>query len=202
LAQRRLFWFLLTTLLAMHAQESAAPKVQQSSITIKVFKSGLFSGLAHDHVVVAPITRAEVDAQRLSAEITVVTKDMKVMDKEVSDKDRAEIQNTMLGPKVLDAPQFPEIHFKSSRIEQASPQHYRVTGTLELHGAKREVALDVIGDGEHYHGATKLKQSEFGIKPISLFGGSVKVKDELELEFDVYASPAAKTGPGAKGESK
>ena len=41
--------------------------------------------------------------------------------------------------------------------------------------------------GDHYHGATKLKQSDFAIKPISLFGGSVKVKDEVQLEFDVYA---------------
>ena len=194
---------LLASLGFAQTSDSNAARTQQSSITIKVFKSGVFSGFAHDHVVAAPIARAEVDPQRLSGEITVVVKEMKVMDKEVSDKDRAEIQNTMLGPKVLDAPQFPEIHFKSSRVEQASPQHYRVTGTLELHGAKRELTLDVTGDGEHYHGATKLKQSEFGIKPISLFGGSVKVKDELELEFDVFAPPpAVKTEPGAKGESK
>jgi hypothetical protein len=55
---------------------------------------------------------------------------------------------------------------------------------------KHEVTLEVTGEPSHYHGATKLKQSEFGIKPISMGGGSIKVKDELELEFDVY--PAAK----------
>ena len=113
---------LLASLGFAQTSDSNAARTQQSSITIKVFKSGLFSGFAHDHVVVAPIARAEVDPQRLSGEITVVVKEMKVMDKEVSDKDRAEIQNTMLGPKVLDAPQYPEIHFKSSRVEQASPQ--------------------------------------------------------------------------------
>jgi polyisoprenoid-binding protein YceI len=172
---------------------SSTPR--QSAVTIKVFKSGLFSGFAHDHVVLAPISHAELDSQRLSAEITVITKEMKVTDPEVSDKDRAEIQSTMLGPKVLDQEKFPEIHFKSSRIEQTSPQHYRVTGTLELHGAKQELAFDVVANADHYHGSTKLKQSDFGIKPISLFGGSVKVKDQLELEFDVYASaPTAKSG--------
>jgi polyisoprenoid-binding protein YceI len=183
---------LLVSLCAAQTNNGAAPR--QSAITIKVFKSGLFSGFAHDHVVVAPISRAEVDPQRLSAEITVTTKEMKVTDPEVSEKDRAEIQSTMLGPKVLEAEKFAEIHFKSTRIEQTSPQHYRVTGTLELHGAKQELTLDVIGAGDHYHGATKLKQSDFGIKPISLFGGSVKVKDQLELEFDVYASAPAKAG--------
>jgi polyisoprenoid-binding protein YceI len=163
---------------------------QRSAITIRVFKSGMFSGFAHNHVVVAPIAQAKVDPTALTAEIAVIVKEMKVTDPDVSEKDRAEIQSTMLGPKVLDQEKYPEIRFRSSRIEQTSPQHYRVAGLLELHGVKHEVTLEVTGEPGHYHGATKLKQSEFGIKPISMGGGSIKVKDELELEFDVY--PAAK----------
>lgn len=113
---------------------------------------------------------------------------MKVTDPEVSEKDRAEIQSTMLGPKVLDQERYPEIHFRSTRIEPTTGEHYRVTGKLELHGAMREITLEVTGNPEHYHGTTKLKQSDFGITPISLAGGSIKVKDELQLEFDVYGS--------------
>ena len=180
-------WILL--LMSVCVAQSNSPTPQQSSITVKVSKSGLFSGFAHDHVIVAPIGRAELDPRRLTAEITVLTKEMKVMDKDVSDKDRADIQSTMLGPKVLDQEKYPEIHFKSTHIEQTSPQHYRVAGTLELHGTRQELTFEVTGSGDRYHGATKLKQSDFGIKPISLFGGSVKVKDEVELEFSVY-SPA------------
>jgi polyisoprenoid-binding protein YceI len=204
----KLFWVFLTAglltglMLGAQSQEQA-PKPQQSAITIKVFKSGLFSGFAHNHVVVAPVSHAAIDPAHLMAEITVVTKEMKVTDPDVSEKDRAEIQSTMLGPKVLDQEKYPEIHFKSSSIKQTSPQHYSVAGTLELHGAKQEITFEVVGEArdgaaehyhgtaEHYHGATKLKQSDFGIKPISLGGGSIKVKDELELEFDVYASAAA-----------
>ena len=55
-----------------------------------------------------------------------------------------------------------------------------------------EITFEVTGGLEHYHGAAKLKQSAFGIKPISLGGGSVKVKDQLELEFDVFAPGSAK----------
>lgn len=164
---------------------SSAPR---SAITIHVSKSGLFSGFAHNHIVVAPIAQVNINPGNMTAEITVITKEMRVTDPEVSDKDRAEIQSTMLGPKVLDQNKYPEIHFSSSRIEPTTAQHYRVTGTLELHGAKREITLEVTGNPEHYHGAAKLKQSDFGIKPISLAGGSVKVKDELDLEFDVYGS--------------
>jgi polyisoprenoid-binding protein YceI len=182
----RFFAVLILSALASAQSSDSAP--QRSTITIRVFKSGLFSGFAHNHVVVAPIAKANVNPEGLAAEITVVTKEMKVTDPDISEKDRAEIQSTMLGPKVLDQEKFPEIHFKSSRIEQTSAQHYRVVGLLELHGVKYEITLQVTGDPSHYHGATKLKQSEFGIKPISLGGGSVKVKDELELEFDVYAA--------------
>jgi polyisoprenoid-binding protein YceI len=198
------FWiFLMAGLLgslplAAQTQENAAPTPKQSAITIKVFKSGLFSGFAHNHVVIAPIDRATIDTAKPAAEITVVTKEMKVTDPEVSDKDRAEIQSTMLGSKVLDQEKYPAIHFRSSRIEQTGPQHYRVAGTLELHGAKQEITLEVTGGPEHFHGATKLKQSDYGIKPISLFGGSVKVKDELELEFDVYTAAPAASAPPAK----
>jgi polyisoprenoid-binding protein YceI len=200
--------FLLTSLLlAVQTKESPAPKPHQSTITIKVFKSGLFSGFAHNHVVVAPVAKATIDPSKLTAEIMVTTKEMKVTDPDVSEKDRAEIQSTMLGPKVLDQEKYPEIHFKSSSIRQTSPGHYRVAGTLELHGAKQEIAFEVVADEEpgppapsgekrnpaveHYHGSTKLKQSEFGIQPISLFGGSVKVKDQLELEFDVHVPAPA-----------
>jgi polyisoprenoid-binding protein YceI len=189
-----LLWiFLLTGLtLAAHAQ-NAALKAQQSTITVHVFKSGLFSAFAHNHIVVAPVSHAAIDPAHLTAEITVVTREMKVTDPDVSDKDRAEIQSTMLGPKVLDQEKYPEIRFKSSGIKQTSPQHYQVTGTLELHGTKKEITFEVTGGPEHFRGTTKLKQSDFGIKPISLGGGSVKVKDLLELEFDIY-SPASKSG--------
>jgi len=185
-------WMFLLAAATMAAQPKSAPTPasshpQESAVTIHVFKAGLFSGLAHNHVVLAPIGGASIDPDAKKVEVSFSTKDMKVIDPEVSDKDRAEIQSTMLGPKVLDAAKYPEIRFKSSHIEQTSPEHYRVTGALELHGTSKELSFDVTGTPEHYHGATKLKQTDFGIQPISMFGGSVKVKDELELEFDMYA---------------
>jgi polyisoprenoid-binding protein YceI len=111
---------------------------------------------------------------------------MKVTDSDVSEKDRAEVQSTMLGPKVLDAAKFPEIRFKSSRVEQTGPGHFRVMGKLDLHGASKELVFEVTGDANRYKGKTKLKQTDFGIQPVTAAGGAVKVKDELEIEFDVY----------------
>lgn len=187
IAKRLCFVLALSAVLTAQTQKAPASKPQESAVTIHVYKAGLFSGLAHNHVVLAPVGGASMDPPGLKAEVSFATKDMRVIDPDVSDKDRAEIQSTMLGPKVLDAQKFPEIRFKSSRIEQTSAQHYRVTGTLDLHGTRKELSFEVTGMPEHYHGTTKLKQTDFGIQPISLFAGSVKVKDQLDLEFDIYA---------------
>ncbi len=167
------------------AQNTNAPR---SAITIHAYKSGLFSGFAHNHTVTAPVVHGTIDTKKMSVEISVSTKEMKVVDPEASASTKAEIQADMLGPKVLDATQYPEIHFQSSRVEQTSPAHYRVTGTLSLHGKTKELSFEVTGGPDRYQGKLKLNQTDFGIKPISVGGGTVKVKDQLDLDLDIYAA--------------
>jgi polyisoprenoid-binding protein YceI len=167
---------------------NAQTNAPRSTITIHAHKSGLFSGFAHDHVITAPIASGTLDAKAMTIQITVASKQMKVVDPGISEKDRTEIQTTMLGPKVLDPEKYPEIRFQSSRIEKTGDQHYRVTGKLDLHGASRELSFDVTGGPDRYQGKTKFKQTDFGIEPISLGGGTIKVKDELEIEIDVYSA--------------
>lgn len=170
--------------MAMGAPDGDAP---HSLITIHVYKSGLFSGFAHDHVIIAPVAQGTIDNTKLSVEIAVSTKQMKVTDPEASESTRAEVQAAMLGPKVLDADKYPEIRFKSSRVEQTAPGHYRVTGTLSLHGVNKELSFEISGGPDRYQGKTKLNQTDFGIKPITIGGGTIKVKDQIELEFDIHA---------------
>jgi hypothetical protein len=38
------------------------------------------------------------------------------------------------------------------------------------------------------HFAPFLRQSDFGILPISIAGGTVKVKDEVTIEFDIVTA--------------
>jgi polyisoprenoid-binding protein YceI len=167
----------------------------QSTITVRVGKAGLFSGFGHTHTITAPVDRIAVDSKSKTATITVLAKDMKVVDTEVSDKDRAEIQATMLGPKVLDVQKFPEIRFTSTRIGETAPQRFRVFGMLQLHGVTKRLEFPVSGTPEHYAGKAMLKQTDFGIQPVSAAGGAVKVKDEVEIDFDIYPGPPAQAGP-------
>jgi polyisoprenoid-binding protein YceI len=162
---------------------------QKSTMTVKVFKSGLFSAFGHEHEITAPIRQGSFSESERSADLTVDARQMKVMDKEVSEKDRAEIQETMLGPRVLDSGRFPEIHFRSTAVEPAGDGRWKVRGDLTLHGQTRPVTLEAQGQNGHYLGAVRLKQRDFGIEPINVGGGTIKVKDELRVEFDIVAKP-------------
>ena len=161
---------------------------QKSVMTVRVFKTGLFSALGHDHEITAPIREGKFSESGRSVDLIVDARRMRVNDKDVSDKDRAEIQATMLGPKVLDSEQFPEIRFHSTAVEPAG-DGWAVRGDLTVHGQTRPVELQVKAQNGHYQGVAELKQRDFGIEPISVGGGAVKVKNELRVEFDIVAKP-------------
>jgi len=162
---------------------------QKSAMTVRVFKSGLFSAFGHEHEISVPIENGTLNESVPSVELAVDARKMRVMDKDVSEKDRAEIQEAMLGPKVLDTRQFPQIRFSSTAVESKGSGHWAVRGDLSLHGQTHPVTLEVRGGEGHYRGAAELKQRAFGIEPVSVGGGTVKVKDELRVEFEIVAKP-------------
>jgi polyisoprenoid-binding protein YceI len=63
-----------------------------------------------------------------------------------------------------------------------------VSGDLTLHGVTRRVIIEVTREDNAYVGTACIKQTEFGIQPIKIGGGVVKVKDELEIRFRVYTA--------------
>ena len=158
---------------------------ENSVMTVRVLKAGLFSGFAHDHQISAPIQEGSFDPANPSVQLRVDARKLRVVDKDVSDKDRGEIQQTMLGPKVLDTERFAEIRFRSTRVERITDRKWLVHGELNLHGQTQPVNVDVTEQNGHYRGIAELKQKDFGINPISLGGGTVKVKNELRVEFDI-----------------
>lgn len=158
-----------------------------SSLKVRVSKSGFFSAFAHNHEIEAPIESGEVtESGSPSVKLRVNARKMSVLDPEASAETRAQIQKTMLGPQVLDTEHFPEIHFQSTEVEAKGTDHWLVHGTLDLHGQSHAVVVDVnLKDDGVYRGTASLKQTEFGIKPVTVAGGTVKVKDEIKVEFAI-----------------
>jgi polyisoprenoid-binding protein YceI len=166
-----------------------------SKITVKVEKTGLFSAFAHDHTIAAPLASGHLDVQKRNVELKFRSQEMKVLDPGIKDSERADIDRTMKSYKVLDAGRFPEIVFVSTSVETpavgAKPaeadvaKRYLVHGKLTLHGVTRSVELPVSFSDGHYTGKVTLKQTEFGITPVKIAGGTVKVKDAIGIVFEI-----------------
>ncbi|HVS87890.1 MAG TPA: YceI family protein [Candidatus Acidoferrum sp.] len=157
-----------------------------SSLKVRVNKTGFFSAFAHNHEIEAPIESGEVaESGTPSVKLRVDARKMRVLDPEASADTRAQVQKTMLGPQVLDTERFPEIQFQSTEVEAKGTDHWLVHGTLDLHGQSHPVTVDVALKDGVYRGTATLKQSGFGITPVSVGGGTVKVKDEVKVEFEI-----------------
>ncbi|HET7871898.1 MAG TPA: hypothetical protein VFL42_05260, partial [Terriglobales bacterium] len=86
---RQLCYVVLLLALAV-GRSGGQASAKQSTITIHVHKAGALSsfGAGHNHTVVAP-AQASIDPKGMTTEIVVLSREMKVTDEDVSEKDRA-----------------------------------------------------------------------------------------------------------------
>ena len=180
-----LLGLLSVLLFGVDASAQKAIDVQHSVLTVRVYKAGAFSAFGHEHSIRAPIQNGSFDENKGTVEFVVDARALRVLDSDVSDKDRAEIQSTMLSPKVLHSEQFHEIRFHSTEVSRGSENRWTVQGDLTLHGQTHPVRVDVERQEGRYRGSARLRQSEFGIKPVTVGGGTIKVKDEVRVEFEI-----------------
>src|SRR3954471_24672172 len=82
-----------------------------SKITIHVDKTGLFSFAGDKHEVVAPILSGTVDEKARMVEFAVDARKLQVLDSQLGQEKRVQVQKNMEGPAVLDSTQYPEIRF-------------------------------------------------------------------------------------------
>lgn len=157
-----------------------------SVITIHVGKTELFSGAGHEHWVDAPIAHGQIrEGAEARVEFAVDARMMKVRPDKESAGDQAKVQETMQRD-ALESERDPQILFRSTNVTSTGGESWRVTGTLEIRGVSRPVTVGVRREGDLYTGSVRLRQTDFGIKPVSASGGLVKVKDELEISFKGY----------------
>jgi hypothetical protein len=190
---KRIIRFIVTLGLVAVARpgvaQSRAIDLTRSTVTVHVFKSGLFRAFADDHVIEAQLADGSLDdGATPTVRIALEVGNMRVVDPGLSPKDRGEVQTRMLGPDVLDANRFTQIRFRSVAIQKGDANRWSVRGELEVHGQTRPVTVNVVREQDHYKGSALLKQSDFGITPISIVGGTVKVKDEMRIDFDIVTT--------------
>ncbi len=175
-------------------------------IRIHVAKRGAFAMFAHDHDF--EVTRwtgtAEIpggDPAQARVELILAAGSLHDREPKLSESDRRKVDAQTAGPEVLDAARSPEITFRSERVSvdgggaSGGAVHGTIHGRLTLRGHTNAVdaTFEATREGEGWTvgGRARFKQSEFGIRPFSGAGGTVGVKDEVEVTFQLALRPAA-----------
>jgi len=195
--------------LPLAAQSSYLVSRADSYLLAITDKSGLFSFAAHRHAILATQWMAQMnidanDLTRSSLEITAPLSGLVIdseegrrkadLDSGPSASDVKKIQTRMLSPDVLDPARYPAMHFKSVAVERAGSDTLKVTGDFELHGHSHRVTVPVSykqssTGGLVFSGRFDFRQTDFGLKPESVAGGTVHVKDEVTIKFQVAMVP-------------
>jgi polyisoprenoid-binding protein YceI len=173
-----------------------------SRFTIRAFATGMLSGFGHDPTFAIRRYTGEVhfdpDApDTASMTLQIVASSLELTD-DVSSRDRREIERVM-HEEVLEDTTYPTIVYAcqppNASVNKTGDGQFDVAmaGTLTLHGQTRRQPISariVAGPTMlRAYGEFKVPQSEFGIKPVSVAGSMLKVKDELTCSFDLVTRP-------------
>jgi len=186
------------TLLARPAVESYQIDPQKSVVTIEVGKSGAFSFIAgHTHEVTGPIASGAIDFDRANpsrshVRIVIATASLKVSARNEPPDDVPKVQEAMQSEKVLWIARFPQLIFDSTSITPGKDQppavDLTVGGPLTIRDVQRSVSVPVhaefAGGTVTATGRFAVKQTDYGIKPISV-AGVVTVRDSLDIRFSI-----------------
>jgi polyisoprenoid-binding protein YceI len=197
-------------LLGPGAVQAAALKVDpaETRLAARLYRDGVGSALAHDHVVEATEVggSVEYDPARPDASAIVIearTATLRVdepgarrrlgVEGDLSDSQRADVDKAMRAADQLDVARYPTIRFVSTKIVAEGEGRLLVTGRLTLRGVTRETtfpATVTLESGSLRGRATlTVLQSSFGYRPYRAFLGAIRNKDEVTLHVDLVARP-------------
>jgi polyisoprenoid-binding protein YceI len=165
-----------------------------SRFTVRGFAGGMLSALGHNPVVgIRDFSgEARFDAGspgQASLRMAIPVASLEIQN-QASEKDRRDMKRVM-DEEVLETARYPEIVFESAGVKMYGNGSAVIEGNLTLHGVTRPVRvparISVMGELLRANGEFAVLQSDFRIKPVSVAGGTLKLKDELKLAFDIAA---------------
>ncbi len=169
-----------------------------SRFTVRAFSTGLLSALGHNPTIAIRDFSGDADfdpaaPERSSLRLSIRADSLEVTD-DLKAKDRLEMEGTMK-QKVLESAKFPAISFESTAASanRVADNRFQINlnGSLSLRGATGAVSVPaqvaLLGDRLRASGEFSLRQSDYGIPPVSVAGGALKLRDELKFAFDIVA---------------
>jgi YceI-like domain len=170
----------------------------RSLLVIEVYRGGSLARVGHDHVIAAHDLQGYAAPEEGRADLYLRLDDLVVdepglraeakLETHPSEDDIAGTRRNMLN--AFQAEQFPfaVIHLERGGTTAGDAP---LSVALSLHGVTRTVEipvqLSVAGDELSAVGDLSLKQTDFEIKPLSILGGALQVRDEVKVKFSIRA---------------
>src|SRR5579859_3078860 len=172
----------------------------RSKVVVHVYKKGAAKAFLHDHEMVpdhwgGKISFDPAHPETTSVDLTSQADSLHDKETALTENDRKKVDEETR-KNVLEVEKYPTIELKADKLtrEKTDALEGKLEGTLTLHGQTHPVSVPVSaaveGSELHAHGKAPLKQTDFGIKPISKALGTIQVKDGVDVEFELVATPA------------
>ena len=182
--------------------------IQESSLQVRAYRAGRLQHLGHNHILSSagltglihwPMAEpAPRFAHLYLAADSFIVDDPALRNaagsafsSKPNDADRAGTRRNMLGPKVLNAGQYPWIELLIRPAVERSTA--AVTIALAGHRSEAVVPLTVVpAAGRHQRQVTfrstfRLSHSQLGLTPFSALAGALRVAQELEFDLHLTA---------------
>jgi polyisoprenoid-binding protein YceI len=169
-----------------------------SRFNVQAFATGLLASFGHNPKIEIRDYTAEVQCvpdtfEKAFVRVTVQTASMEVLD-EIKKDDLKNLQREMFD-NILEVKNFPTAVYESKEITvqklTADLMRAQVNGELCFHGVVQPLSLQanvaILGGNLRITGDFSLRQSGYGIKPVSFAAGTLRLKDELKFTFDLVA---------------
>ncbi len=166
-------------------------------VSAYTFKSGLLSKIAHDLLIDINDFKVDVDVpeggfasgslkleiQTNSLKVDCAMKDGERNPGTLKEKDIADIEADM-AKKVLHPDKYSTASFSSKSIQENGDSCH-VSGDLSLHGVTKPIDFDIDTSSGGLKGRFTIVQTDYGIKPFKAMMGTLKIKDEMDIGFDL-----------------
>jgi len=178
-----------------------------SLLTIRVYRGGALARAGHNHVIASHSlqgvvrvpedpTHASFEVHMPVAELAVDEEDLRAQEGPdfpagVPDDAKEGTRRNMLGPSLLEGERYPEIVLQSEALQRGADggleAQVRVIVRDRASSIVVPVKYAVTGNQLQVQGEFPLKQTDLGLTPFSLFGGALKVVDEMKVRFNLVA---------------
>jgi len=177
---------------------------EDSEVVIRVFRAGALARLGHNHVISANRVEGAVVVDGASARSSFVLRvPVEALEvdnpelrrhsgddfaKEPSATDIEGTRDNMLGPRVLDATEYPIITV-SGTTEGTSVSAANVRFEVKQNSAEKVVPIAALVTDQSIQvsGELSLSHEELGLNPFSALVGAIRVAELMEVSFRISA---------------